>query len=238
MAAAGPAPRGCSRAGARPFQYGAAANNTSASTQRKQDWRRTALAPAAPRLAARAADAHRRPRSAARHHGKCSLCWASRCETARPAGHCHSGRSAVRAVLRFCGHSRRPGLVLRAFPRSWEYSRLAGAAALFSGSSFRSSGAPPACPQRRKSGGRKTCSFLTALEAFVCPVLFRMLVASSSSLKASVKTNEIASVGDFSRGKVKKPLRSAQVPGADSLRRAQTCLGFVIAVQSAKPKLP
>lgn len=59
MAAAGPAPRGFSLAGARPFQYGAAANNTSSSTQRKQHWRRTALPAAAPRLAARAADARR-----------------------------------------------------------------------------------------------------------------------------------------------------------------------------------
>ncbi|KAM4670290.1 uncharacterized protein AAGF69_003384 isoform 2-T2 [Amazona ochrocephala] len=59
MAAAGPAPRGSSLTGDRPFQYGAAANNTSSSTQRKQHWRLTALAAAAPRLAARAADAHR-----------------------------------------------------------------------------------------------------------------------------------------------------------------------------------
>lgn len=143
MAAAGPAPRGCSRAGARPFQYGAAANNTSASTQRKQDWRRTALASAAPRLAARAADAHRGPRSAARHHGKCSLCWANRWETARPARHCHSGRSAVRDR----------SAVPRAFPRSWESSRLAGAAALLREqlSVLRSVSGVPAVPQVRRT---------------------------------------------------------------------------------------
>lgn len=57
MAAAGPAPRGFSLTGARPFQYGAAANNTGGSTQRKQHWRLTAPASAAPRLAARARDA-------------------------------------------------------------------------------------------------------------------------------------------------------------------------------------
>lgn len=141
MAAAGPAPRGCSRAGARPFQYGAAANNTSASTQRKQHWRRTALAPAAPRLAARASDAHRGPRSAARPHGKRSLCWARRREAARPARLCGCGRSAgVPAIL-------------GAFPRSWGHSRLAGPAALFSGSSFRPAPAagPPERPRRERS---------------------------------------------------------------------------------------
>lgn len=150
MAAAGPAPRGCSRAGARPFQYGAAANNTSASTQRKQHWRRTALAAAALRLAARAADAHRGPRSAARPHGKRSLCWAN------------CGRLRVLPCLVVPAGSRFGALpaILGAFPRSWERSRLTGAAALLSRSSFGPSGVSPARPQRLKSGERqgKTCS--------------------------------------------------------------------------------
>lgn len=94
MAAAGPAPRGSSLTGARPFQYGAAANNTSSSTQRKQHWRLTALAPAAPPLAARPADAHRGSRSPPRLHGKCSLAAGRRRETTCAAMHC--GRRASR----------------------------------------------------------------------------------------------------------------------------------------------
>lgn len=107
MAAAGPAPRGCSRAGARAFQYGAAANNTSASTQRKQHWRRTALAPAAPRLAVRAADAHRGPRSAAPPHGK-------RSPPGEPVGAC-----ASRQALSF-----RPVRCPGPFSLSWWHSCL------------------------------------------------------------------------------------------------------------------
>lgn len=97
MAAAGPAPRGFSLTGARPLQYGAAANNTSSSTQRKQHWRLTALAPAAPRLAARAADAHRGWRSPAGHHGKCSPRAGKRRETTCADVHC-GGRSALGAA--------------------------------------------------------------------------------------------------------------------------------------------
>lgn len=98
MAAAGPAPRGFSLTGARPFQYGAAANNTSGSTQRKQHWRLTALAPAAPQLAARAADARRGGRPPARPHGKCSLCAGRRRETTSAAMHCGGGRRGAEAA--------------------------------------------------------------------------------------------------------------------------------------------
>lgn len=162
MAAAGPAPRGCSRAGARAFQYGAAANNTSASTQRKQHWRRTALAPAAPRLAVRAADAHRGPRSAAPPHGK-------RSPPGEPVGACVS-----RQALSF-----RPVRCPGPFSLSWWHSCVLGgipasegAAGLFSGSSFWPSGASLARPQCRKSGEQKgkTCRFLIS-EGFVCPLL-------------------------------------------------------------------
>lgn len=138
MAAAGPAPRGFSLTGARPFQYGAAANNTSGSTQRKQHWRLTALAPAAPQLAARAADARRGGRPPARPHGKCSLCAGRRRETTSAAMHCGGGRRGAEAAAAAVPvpvparlGSAPPLLPGSAGPGCWRPARLAGSVRFF-----------------------------------------------------------------------------------------------------------
>lgn len=183
MAAAGPAPRGCSRAGARPFQYGAAANNTSAPTQRKQHWRRTALAPAAPRLAARAADAHRGPRSAARPHGK-------RSPLGEPVRDCACRRAlssrllrgrAVPAILGAFLRSRDLPDILGAFLRSRDHSRDPWGIPASQRPRDSSPGAafgPPESPGRDHSaasqadGKGKLGASRISLEAFACPLLF------------------------------------------------------------------
>lgn len=188
MAAAGPAPRGFSLTGARPLQYGAAANNTSSSTQRKQHWRLTALAPATPRLAARAADAHRGWRSPAGPHGKCSPRAGRRRGTTCADVHC-GGRSALGAAAgaeaapapsRPLAHPPSPDLSrvsgthglcrsVRFFPRSPPLRpRFAGRSSAGRLPALRGVFAIPA--RRRKPGREKgnTCSFSIRLYAFVC----------------------------------------------------------------------
>lgn len=159
MAAAGPAPRGFSLAGARPFQYGAAANNTSSSTQRKQHWRRTALPAAAPRLAARAADARRGGRALPRGFTGSVVCGRRTTRAAmHRGGRAHSlpvrrPRGSRAALPRFRRPSR-SGSFRPTGAGCWGHTRLAGAVRVCSAGSPRSA---PALPGRVRGRGGPSC---------------------------------------------------------------------------------